>query len=298
MIKLKDIINESFKGNSIFPNYYCKFIIVLDEAGKIPALLHKNVKSNQKDPYTIHLFLFRKRSKLNKFEPYDSIPVDQNEAKSLYENNIFLPSLITKFKKWSASKTFTYAPFDIKMLSENTIKEIEKKNEEINIERLFYSDFYLEEVAEKLGIKFPDFNQLFWQYPRNLYHCSPKENLESIQKFGLQEKNETRGFSSNKYIGRAIFTTQEFEELDHLQSSYGELIITINTKQMKTDGFILEVEREPDWERAEKLTSILHKLGKDKYEDASRYVDSSEGTSPFTVIVYGNIPPKYLKIEM
>lgn len=175
------------------------------------------------------------------------------------------------------------------------LKEIEE--DEIDIQRLYNNEMYLDEIAEKLGFDMTDFNHHFWNFPVTLYHCTPKENLEVIKTEGLKAKNESRGYSSNKHIGNAIFTTSESEEIEHLKSSYGEIVIGINTKQMKSDRYILTVEREPDWEQADKLAFVMEKLGKDKYGDPSRYVDSSEGTSPYTVIVYGDIPPKYLSYD-
>jgi len=168
--------------------------------------------------------------------------------------------------------------------------------EKIDVDRLMWNNSYLDDVAEQLGYN-DDFHNLFWKFPRYLYHCTPEENQESIMKNGINMMDKTRGFASNRHVGTAVFTTSEEEEISSLQNSYGPVVFSINTPQMKRDGYMPKVEQEPDWAKAEKISYVLRKIGyPDERSEASLFVDSSEGTSPYTIIIYGQIPPKYLSI--
>lgn len=182
-------------------------------------------------------------------------------------------------------------------LYKNTIvKETDEDDEnQIDIDRLYYNDWYLDDVAEEMGYD-DNFTKQFWnqRYIPTLYHCTTKENYEFIKTKGLIKKSDTRGASSNRHIGPSVFTTQYDEEVSYLKSYYGPIVIAINTKQMKLDGFTPPVEKEPDWARAEKLSFIFNKLGKET--ELNGFIDNSDGTNQGTVIVYANIPPKYLSL--
>lgn len=189
--------------------------------------------------------------------------------------------------------------YDVRKSAILTMRENEDEiNDEkkIDVDKLMWNNLYLDDVAEQLGYN-DDFHNLFWKFPRYLYHCTPEENKESIIKNGINMMNKTRGFASNRHIRAAVFTTSEEEEIPSLKDSYGPVVFSINTPKMKRDGYMPRVEQEPDWAIAEKISFVLRKLGyPDERSEASRFVDSSEGTSPYTIIIYGQIPPKYLSI--
>lgn len=190
-------------------------------------------------------------------------------------------------------KGYTIRKSSVMTMRENDDEDDDNK---IDVDRLMWSDSYLDEVAEQFGYK-DNFNELFWKFPQYLYHCTPEENRESIIKNGIGMMDKTRGFSSNRHIGAAVFTTSEEEEVPSLQDSYGPVVFLINTPQMKKDGYMPTVEKEPDWTTAEKISFVLQKLGyPEEKTETSRFVDSSEGTTPYTVIVYGQIPPQYLNV--
>lgn len=173
--------------------------------------------------------------------------------------------------------------------------EEDEENEGVDENKLFNSDSYLDDVAEQLGWK-ENFSESFWQYPQILYHCTTPENVESIQTKGLSRKSETRGLT-NRHTPPAIFTTVELDEVPHLQSYYGTSVFKINTQLMKQEGYMPEVSKEPEWERAHKLSFVFQKLGKkEEHTYPERFVDSSDGVSDYTVIIHGNIPPKYLSL--
>lgn len=174
----------------------------------------------------------------------------------------------------------------------------EQDEDEVDINRLYYNESYLDDVAEKLGYN-GDFNKLFWEwgvrsYPI-VYHCTTKDNYEAIKKDGrLKTRSDTRGFT-NRGIGSAIFATIYDEEVGSLQQSYGPIVLGINMSQMKQDGFTPYVSQEPEWEKAKKLAFVIGKLEKKDVEDA-RFVDSSDGVSEGTIIIHESIPIKYLTL--
>ena len=178
------------------------------------------------------------------------------------------------------------------------LKDLIKEDEEdpgIDIDRLHYNDSYLDDVAEEMGYKM-DFAKIFWSLPHvpTLYHCTEPDRWDIIKFEGLKTMRGSRGLS-NTSIGHAVFTTMEEEEIPFFRSYYGDTVIKINTQQMKSDGFMPDVSRELDWDRAQKLEFVLQKLGKHEAE-AARFVDSSDQNTQGTVILYSDIPVKYLSI--
>lgn len=136
-----------------------------------------------------------------------------------------------------------------------------------------------------------DSNQTFWDGVGNgtvTYHATRSENIQNIQRVGLLAKNESRGIS-NRGMGDAVFTSYEPEEIT---DSYGGNLIEINLGKMKADGYMPEVSMEEPIIFCDLRNAIAHAIG---LEDFYCETDSSDGLSPNTVAIYGNIPPKYLK---
>lgn len=135
----------------------------------------------------------------------------------------------------------------------------------------------------------PEHEEKFWEHPSILYHATGKEeNVNLILKTGLTKQNLTRGIS-NRSTPSAIFASTEVDDI----SSYGNYIFEINTKKMKLDGYMPEVSLETPIIESEMRQSIAWKLGLRDYEYSG---DSSDGISSSTVIIYGNIPVKYLRL--
>lgn len=176
-----------------------------------------------------------------------------------------------------------------KLLLEN---DEDKSDEQIDTDRLYWNTSYRNEILEKFGYHH-DFNTDFWQFPTTLYHCTPTENLEAIKQNGLTCQNKTRGIN-NRSVGHAIFTTREEEEVESVRQSYGPVVIAINTRLMKQNGYTPSVTLEPQVEEALELAFIFNKLGQNVQVD--RFIPSGEGISEYTVIVHNNIPPEYLSI--
>lgn len=60
---------------------------------------------------------------------------------------------------------------------------------------------------------------------------------------------------------------------------------------MKANGYMPEVGIEPDIEEGERKQSLAHMVGLEDYS-----YDFESGMDTETYIVYGNIPPEYLKV--
>jgi hypothetical protein len=101
----------------------------------------------------------------------------------------------------------------------------------------------------------------------------------------------SRGLA-NRHIRAAVFTAQSPE---FCMQYYGPEVFVINTSQMKIDGFMPMVTKEPNHTEADVINFIADKI---KAWDDNRDLANanSEGTTDDTVIVYSNIPPKYLTL--
>ena len=121
-----------------------------------------------------------------------------------------------------------------------------------------------------------------------LYHGTSEDNLALIMKQGLKPSYGTRGMT-NRMIGDAIFMSPEEETAGY----YYPHVIEIDVGAMKRDKYMPEVGGEDPLKEGEALNAIANKIGLDNYEYQG---DTSDGLSEDTVIFYGEIPPKYLKV--
>lgn len=151
------------------------------------------------------------------------------------------------------------------------------------IESVMWDDRAWEYVGES------KFSENFWEYPSPLYHATPEENKEDILEDGLQARSETRGLS-NRGMGAAVFTS---EEPGGYIESYGDTTFEIDTPQMKADGYTPEVGQEDDITRYEQESSLIGLIGMDN----EMYPENVESGMEYgTIAIFGNIPPKYLKV--
>lgn len=137
-----------------------------------------------------------------------------------------------------------------------------------------------------------DFSKTFWDNLGNnsvVYHATTEENKESILRNGLGVRDKTRGIN-NRSTGAAIFTSDNPDDV----SSYGDVIFTINLSKMKKDGYMPEVSREGPVEEAERLEALAYKIGVEDF--IATESNDSEGLYPSTIIIYGDVPKKYLSL--
>jgi GNAT superfamily N-acetyltransferase len=137
-----------------------------------------------------------------------------------------------------------------------------------------------------------DYSSSFWDDVTKgsvVYHATEEENKELILKNGLLPMDKSRGIN-NRSTGAAVFCSFNPHEI----ASYGDTIFEINLGAMKQDGYMPNTSQEIQFEEAEKRNSLAHLLGVDDF-----YADdglSSDGISGETIIIYGKIPAKYLKV--
>lgn len=132
-----------------------------------------------------------------------------------------------------------------------------------------------------------DFSKEFWHDVGEksvLYHATPEHNFDSIKKSGLHPREETRGIG-NRGTGAAVFTSSNLNSIE----SYG-VPIGIDLHAMKRDGYTPRVSQEGPIAEYDARQALASKLGIDDFGQ-----DEEPGIDPDTVIVYGNIPAKYLK---
>lgn len=137
-----------------------------------------------------------------------------------------------------------------------------------------------------------DYSSIFWKnLGRNkvVYHATTEEYKDIILEDGLMRMDKTRGIS-NRGTGSAIFTSYNPDDIE----SYGNVIFEINLSKMKEDGYMPEVSKEIPIEESEKLSQLAHKIGLQDFVGPDY---NSEGIYESTLIIYGDIPVKYLSIE-
>ena len=140
----------------------------------------------------------------------------------------------------------------------------------------------------ELEIYVPEEEHNFWESPEYLYHATNIDNIESIKRTGLRVEDRTRGIS-NRGMGAAIFTSFSPEDI----SMYGDIIIEIDTVQMKKDGYMPRVSGESPLEESDRKSKLAYIIGLENYIP-DEY--AGEGYSDSTIAIYDNIPRKYLRI--
>lgn len=129
----------------------------------------------------------------------------------------------------------------------------------------------------------------FWDSPPTLYHATDQDSIKSILESGLRMKDESRGVTNSR-LGEAVFTSRNPKSIAH----YGNTILEINMEAMKRAGYTPRVSLEPGIVAWEATIALRNAVGLD--DD-----DYSLGWNPYgmkddTVIVYGDIPAKYLTV--
>lgn len=131
------------------------------------------------------------------------------------------------------------------------------------------------------------FNSEFWENPSQIYHCSTEYNVADILLNGIEARNLTRGIS-NKYTGASVFCTMDIDEA--MLGSYGDFIFEIDCRKLKANGITPYVSLEEPFVEYEYRNALAYKLGIE-YE-----ADLEHGISPYTVVVFSNIDPEYIKL--
>lgn len=129
--------------------------------------------------------------------------------------------------------------------------------------------------------------QSLLQNPVPLYHGTTKENADLIIQQGLQSRNETRGIT-NRGTPAAVFAHTD----PGFVSFYGDAVIEINLPRMVAEGQAPEITREEPIVEGSLRESLAHALNLGGWYV---YEDMDGGMHPETFILYGDIPPQYLR---
>lgn len=121
-----------------------------------------------------------------------------------------------------------------------------------------------------------------------VYHGTYEDKVDNINKNGIKAKSESRGIS-NRDIGDAVFVS---EDADVAFEHYPR-VFQINIGKMKQDGYMPRISRETPLERSEIRQSLANKIGFYDYREEEYY---SEGYDYGTMVIYGDIPKKYIKL--
>ena len=138
-------------------------------------------------------------------------------------------------------------------------------------------------------IDIKDFNEEFWGdigQGQFVYHGTREDRIDDVMREGISPMNETRGIE-NRSTGAAVFTSP----LPEIASTFYEIVLEIDLGQMKTDGYMPQINKEEPVEEAEALSILANKIGLEDFE-----AEYESGLDPRTIIFYGNIPAKYLRI--
>lgn len=95
---------------------------------------------------------------------------------------------------------------------------------------------------------------------------------------------------SNRSTGSAVFASWEIDEM----GSYGDCVFQIDLGAMKADGYTPDAGGESPLEEIDMQRMLASLIGvEDFYPEESLH---SDGISEDTVVIHGNIPPKYLTL--
>jgi len=105
----------------------------------------------------------------------------------------------------------------------------------------------------------------------------------------IKQKNDSRGMS-NKWTGSAVFMSEHIDDL----GTYGDALFEVDLPQMKQDGYMPRLEREEPIQEGRVRQAIAREFGVEDYHLYTGESDS-EGILESTLVLFGPVPPKYLK---
>jgi len=209
-----------------------------------------------------------------------------SEVSSLIEDAVGLDAVIEVLKSNEiVHKVIDFSGKKVIVLPESSLVIYDFDDGYGNVESV--ENFVYSNYADDLK-DYGDFNEYFWNSPAMLYHATTSANFELIKgSDGLKGMCKTRG-SGNIGVGCAVFTSMNHEDL--LSGSYGSVILTIDTRAMKADGYMPRVSREPGVEEVDATQDLVSRLGL-RYD-----VEYPNDLFLDTVIVHGSIPMKYISL--
>jgi hypothetical protein len=135
-----------------------------------------------------------------------------------------------------------------------------------------------------------NFKEEFNDYTGVVWHATDDANVDSILADGLGPRNLTRGLT-NRSVGAAIFTTMEKDQA--FSGTYGNAVFEVDLNAMKKDGVLPDADLEPAVYEYQAQEILAHTIGLDDFSPAA---GGDGADDPATIILYGHIDPKYLKL--
>jgi hypothetical protein len=121
-----------------------------------------------------------------------------------------------------------------------------------------------------------------------MYHGTYKDRVEDIMKNGIEARDEIRGIT-NRSTGSAVFLSADPETASY----HYDKVIEIDLGAMKAAGYMPRAGGEEPIEEGALRSALASKLG---LEDYYWEADPGDGLAEDTVIIYGNIPPQFLRV--
>ena len=131
-----------------------------------------------------------------------------------------------------------------------------------------------------------------WVHGYTLFHGTTNENAEAIREEGFKAQQRT-GIPGEPMWPGVWLTADENLARDYATGPDGVgTVMAVDLGEMKADGYMPALEREPGIREREQREALAHLLGlEDFVDDTSDYT----GVTEDTVIVRGDIPAKYVR---
>lgn len=204
------------------------------------------------------------KSELNWFIEHLDIEYDKHESHG--DDNAFLMIFsngVSVFNNGNNHRVFENPDELIYDLNDDTILEF------FNYDDQRWSDKFWESVGSN----------------RKVYHATVEEFWPTIKDNGLEQRSDSRGIT-NRNTRSAVFVTTNIEELDI--GTYGDVHLEINLSAMKSDGYMPRISQEEPYIIDNYRAAIANLL------DVEYDHNAGDGISPDTLVIFGDIDPKYI----
>ena len=180
------------------------------------------------------------------------------------------------------------------LVRDDVIPDVYQGNEEIIN---FVEEINLTDLEIFFNYDPEEWSQSFWNSvgPNSVvWHNTTEENYELIERSGvLRASNQTRGLL-NRGTQSAVFVTTSADEA--AMGVYGNVMLEIDLNQMKQDGHTPFVSREEPCVEFELRNRLLNYINPEiEFSDWHINMDGIDCEN--TLVIFGNIPIKYIKRE-
>lgn len=255
------------------------------------------------------------KSIIDRYFPWDESTMDVNEFWTDVQNSEEVDGIIDgwdfKIIKLEDKKTFYYIDEEFEEAKELSVEKVAGKDESIVVfdngwvlinDDLLKDDNEKQEYISQLdgmgvyqitGIDLAELEEkeLNENPPGYLYHGTSEGAWEMIQESGaLRVKSDTRGMA-NVHTRAAIFTFEDEEAA--FNSSYNDgVVLRIDIGRFVKDGNEVKLSREEPLIEEREKGMLAHLIGFNEYIPEEY---TSDGLSDDTILIFNNIPLKYVE---